>query len=73
MSQEDNMMDSKELEALERVIAYVLCNAETHYNECLQEGEGEGEGEGEEVDHIYTQALVLDDYIKGLYSTGCIK
>ena len=61
------MMDSKELEALERVIAYVLCNEEVYYEEALQENEGR------EVDHIYTQALVLDDYIKGLYSTGSIK
>jgi hypothetical protein len=59
-------MTLKELEALERVVAYVLCNEETHYEECLQEGEGE------EVDHIYTQALILDDYIKGLYSTGSV-
>ena len=57
-------MNKEELEAMVRLVAYVLCNEETHYEECLQEGEGE------EVDHIYTQALVLDNYIKGLYSTG---
>ena len=57
-------MTPTELEALERVIAYVLCNEETHYEECLTEDEGE------QIDHIYTQALILDAYVRGLYSTG---
>jgi hypothetical protein len=58
------MMTTEELEALERVIAYVLCNEEANYEEYLQEGDGEAQ------DHVYAQALILDDYIKGLYSTG---
>lgn len=58
------MMTKEELDALERVVQYVLCNEETHYHECLEEDEGE------QTDHIYTQAVVLDNYIRGLYSTG---
>lgn len=57
-------MTKEELNALERVVQYVLCNEETHYHEWLEDDEGD------QTDHIYTQAVVLDNYIRGLYSTG---
>ena len=57
------MMSKQELDALERVISYTLVNEEISYEEWIAEG-------GNPDDHIYKCAEVLNDYVKGLYSTG---
>jgi hypothetical protein len=57
------MLNAEELEALERVVQYTLMNEEISYEEWLEEG-------GNPNDHIYMAGITLDNYIKGLHSTG---
>ena len=60
------MMTTKELEALEAVIQYLMQNERISYEEYLDEN---GTGEG----HIYAHADTLNHYVNGLYSTGNIQ
>ena len=55
-------MTLTELRALEAMTEYLLGNEYNSYLEYIEEG---GEPEG----HIYTQAKMMDDYVRGLYST----
>jgi hypothetical protein len=55
-------MTLTELRALETMTEYLLENEYSHYLEYIEEG---GEPEG----HIYTQAKMLDEYVRGLYLT----
>ena len=55
-------MTHEELIALEKVIAY-LAEEANDYEEYVARG-------GDPALHIYTHIKILDDYVKGMYSTG---
>ena len=56
------MMTHEELVALEKVIAYLAEEADD-YEEYVERG-------GDPAQHIYSCIQTLDDYVKGMYSTG---
>jgi hypothetical protein len=60
------MMTKEEIDALEAVVQYVLETEYSHYLEHLEDG-------GKPEKHIYTKAMTLDHYVRGLYSTEVIK
>lgn len=56
------MMTHEELVALEMVIDYLAEEAD-NYEDYVASG-------GDPTLHIYTHIKILDDYVKGMYSTG---
>ena len=59
------MISQEEVSALEVVVEYILGNEYISFCEWVDEG-------GEPSDHIYGKAMMLDDYVRGVYSTGSI-
>jgi hypothetical protein len=59
------MISVEELSALEAVVKYILDNEYISFCEWVDEG-------GEPSDHIYGKAMMLDDFVRGVYSTGSV-
>ena len=59
------MMTHEELVALEKVIAY-LAEEANDYEDYVGRG-------GNPTHHIYSYIKTLDDFVKGMYSTGNYK
>ena len=59
------MMTAKELKALNDILEYIIEHEEYSYydfKECAEDASV----------HIYHKALIVSDYVKGLYSTGSV-
>jgi hypothetical protein len=59
------MISREEVDALEVVVAYLMGNEKISFDEWIAEG-------GNPNEHIYGKAVILNDYVNGLYSTGNI-
>lgn len=59
------MMTKEEMQSLEWVVNYVMESEQNSYDSWVSEGHTPNR-------HIYYHANRLDDYIKGLHSTGSV-
>ena len=58
-------MTAEELKALNDLLEYIIDHEEYSYFDYKEAG-------GSVEDHIYHKALIVSDYVKGLYSTGIV-